>query len=154
MQRSEEHLTVAALQRAQAAVRVRRGRIDRAHRQQFAQRIADGAAVQLGAARAGDGHKLVPVANHDRHAEVFGQNLGIDGGELAQAQQRRILFKNDFPVGIGKNFQRVALAYALGAADLLGDDHAAQLVDAAHDARCFHCPQHPFLIVGSGGNWK
>ena len=41
---------------------------------------------------------------------------------------------------------RVALPDAHGAADLLGDDHPAQVVDPSHDSSCLHIVK-PFLLL-------
>ena len=44
-----------------------------------------------------------------------------------------------------RRLQRVALADTHGAADLLGDDHAAEVVDPAHDSGCLHIRKTPLL---------
>ena len=45
-----------------------------------------------------------------------------------------------------RRLQRVALADTHGAADLLGDDHPAQFINAADDSGCFHlCTILPIL---------
>ena len=46
----------------------------------------------------------------------------------------------------GEDLEGVAAADTLGAADLLRDDHPAQLIDAADDSGCFHlCTILPIL---------
>ena len=71
-------------------------------------------------------------------------DLGILGRHCVHLANGRILFKDHLAVARGEDLQRVAAADALGAADLLGDHHPAQLVDAAHDSCCFHVFAPPF----------
>ena len=44
------------------------------------------------------------------------------------------------------HLRRVALADTHGAADLLGNDHPAQVVDPSHDSSCLHIVK-PFLLL-------
>ncbi len=46
-------------------------------------------------------------------------------------------------------YRRVTLADAQGSADLLGNDHAAEIVDPAHDSGCFHI-KRPFAVKLTG----
>src|SRR5699024_7974931 len=49
-----------------------------------------------------------------------------------------ILAEDHLAVRLGENFKGVALTDALGTPDLLGNDDAAQFVNAAHNACCSH----------------
>ena len=63
-----------------------------------------------------------------------------------QLPHRGILLKDDLAVAGGEDLEGVAAADTLGAADLLRDDHPAQLIDAADDSGCFHlCTILPIL---------
>ena len=59
-------------------------------------------------------------------------------GEVRDLPDGGILFEDELPVLVCEDLQRVALADAHGAADLLGDHHPAQVVDAPHDSGCLH----------------
>ena len=92
----------------------------------------------LRSARSRHGHHPVPVGHKGRQGKALAQHLGVLHRHPLQLPDGRILFKDDLAVPGGKDLQRVSPADALGAADLLGDDHPAQLVDAADDSSCFH----------------
>lgn len=96
----------------------------------------------------GGGHDLFPVTDSHTTAQPPGQHIGVGGGRLAQLCQRRILFKDNFPFAIGKNFQRVARMDALGTAYLLRDDHPAQFIDAPHNS-CRSHTESSLVFYGS-----
>ena len=66
------------------------------------------------------------------------QCFGILRGKARELTNGRVLFENDLSLAVGVDFQRITLADAHGASDLLGDHHAAEIVDAAYNSRCFH----------------
>ena len=67
-------------------------------------------------------------------ATVLGQ-LACEGAQLAHG---RIFLEDDLAVAVGVDLQRIALADAHGPSDLLGDDHAAEVINTAYNAGCFH----------------
>ena len=86
-------------------------------------------------------------AGHEgRQGEASAQHLGVLHRHPLQLPHRGILLKDDLAVAGGEDLEGVAAADTLGAADLLRDDHPAQLIDAADDSGCFHlCTILPIL---------
>ena len=121
------------------------GRILAARGHELLKLAADAPLEQLPLAAAGHGDDGVAVAHGGDRPGGLVQRIADLHGELGQLAHRGILFKNDLPVGVGVDLQRVALADAHGAADLLGDDHAAEVVDPAHDSGCLHILKTPLL---------
>ena len=79
-----------------------------------------------GAAR--DGDDRVPVADGGDAVGGLAQAVADLRGKIRQLPDGGILFKDQLPVLVGEDLQRVTLADAHGAADLLGDHHPAQVV--------------------------
>ena len=84
------------------------------------------------------GQNVVPVGHKGGEGKALVEHLGVLGGHGAHLPDGRILFEDHFPVPGGKDLQWVPAPDALGAADLLGDDHPAQFINAADDSGCFH----------------
>ena len=72
-----------------------------------------------------------------------GEGVGILSGKGGQLSDGGVFFENDLSFVVGENFQRVTLTDSHGAADLLGDDHTAKVVDAADNSGCFHIYKSP-----------
>lgn len=104
------------------------GRILPARAHELFKLAADAPVEQLALAAAGHGDDRVAVAHGGDAAGGLVQRVADLRGELGQLAHGGILFENDLSVGVGVDLQRVALADTHGAADLLGDDHAAEVV--------------------------
>ena len=83
-------------------------------------------------------NKGVAVTDYRRKVGGFFKALAKLLRKIGQLPDRRVFLENQLPVLIGENLQRVALADAQSAADLLGNNNAAEVIDSAHDAGCFH----------------
>ena len=83
---------------------------------------------ELAPAPSGHGDDDVPVADGGHAVRGLVQRIAYLRREIRELPNGRVLLKNDLPVLVRKNLQRVALADAHGAADLFGDDYAAQVV--------------------------
>ena len=83
---------------------------------------------QLALRHAVDGDDRVAVADRGDMPGVFADRLADLPGELAEIAHRGIFFKDDLAVLLRIDLQRVALADTQCAADLLGDDDAAEVV--------------------------
>ena len=83
---------------------------------------------QLPPAAAGDGEAGVPVGDGDELARALVQGLAQLAGEIRQAAHEGVFLKHDAALAVGEDLQGVPLPDAHGAADLLGDDHPAQVV--------------------------
>ena len=117
-----------ALVRVDDRQRAAVGRVLAARAHELFELAADAPVEQLTPAAAGHGDDGVAVAHGGNAAGGLVQRVADLRGELGQFAHRGILLENDLPVGVGVDLQRVALADAHGAADLLGDDHAAKVV--------------------------
>lgn len=73
-------------------------------------------------------HDVVAVADERRQVCRFAQHLRILGGKRGKLSYRRVFPENHASLRVGENFQRIALADPQRAADLLRDDHAAEVV--------------------------
>ena len=93
---------------------------------------------QLAPLRTIDRDDRVPVADSSDVASVFAHRFADLRGKLRQIAHGRIFLENDLAVLFRIDLQRVAFADTECPADLLGDDDAAEVVDAAHDSCCFH----------------
>lgn len=91
-------------------------------------RLTDAAVDEIPPPGTGRREDAVPVADEGCQCETLAQRIDVLGRHAAQLPHRRILFEDDFSLAGRENFQRVAPADALGAADLLRDDHPPQLV--------------------------
>ena len=88
----------------------------------------DALAHKLPLAAAGHGNDGVPVGDGADAAGGAAHGLTQLGGKVLHAAQQGLFFENHLAVPAGVDLQRVALPDAHGAADLLGDDHSAQIV--------------------------
>ena len=110
------------------------------------QRLADAAVGKVAPPRPGCGEDAVTVCHEGRQGEASAQHLGVLHRHPLQLPHRGVLLKDDLAVAGGEDLEGVAAADTLGAADLLRDDHPAQLIDAADDSGCFHlCTILPIL---------
>src|SRR5690606_27139616 len=72
----------------------------------------------------------------DRHMpRRFEERVGVLLGEVFQVGDGRVLLQDHLAVPVGEDLQGVLLADAEGAADLLWNDDASQIVDAANHSR-------------------
>lgn len=92
------------------------------------QRLADRFFQQFLFPAAGYGDHAVAVTYGDRPARGLVERFADLCGIAAQLAHGRIFFENDLAVLLRVDLQRVTLADAQGAADLLGDDDAAEIV--------------------------
>lgn len=77
---------------------------------------------------AGDGHAVVPIGDDCDLAGGAADGLTQLAGELGHAPHEGILFEDDPAVPVRVDFQRVTFPNTHRAADLLGDDHPAQVI--------------------------
>ena len=102
------------------------------------QGLADAPVGQVPSACSAGRQDTVPVGDKCSQGKALVQHICILHRHIAHLPHRRILFEDDLAIPRGEDLQRVAPADALGTADLLGDHHPAQLVNASHDSGCFH----------------
>ena len=92
------------------------------------QRLADAAVGKVAPPRPGCGEDAVTVRHEGRQGEASAQHLGVLHRHPLQLPHRGVLLKDDLAVAGGEDLEGVAAADTLGAADLLRDDHPAQLI--------------------------
>ena len=98
----------------------------------------DALAQQLPLAASGHGDDRVPVRHGADAAGGAAHGLAELPGEILHAAQQGILLKNHLAVPAGVNLQGIALPDTHGAANFLGDDHPAKVVNPAHNSSCLH----------------
>ena len=112
--------------------------VDAALGHDLLQLIGHSLAQQLPLAGARHGDHGVPVGDGGGEVGAAAQCVTELGGKVLQPADEGVFLEDDLPLPRGVDLQRVTLADAHGAADLLGDDNAAKIVDPAHDPCCFH----------------
>ena len=102
------------------------------------QGLGDGLAQQLTLAHTRHSDDGVTVSDGGGELRAAAEGVAELGGKVLQPAQQGIFLENDLAILGRVNLQRVAFTDTHGAADLLGDHHAAQIVDAPDDSGCFH----------------
>ena len=87
--------------------------------------------------------KIITKLLDTGYAYIEGGNVYFDTSKLEKYYIFNEHKEEDLAVGVRVYLQRVALADTHGAADLLGDDYSAEVVDPPDDACCFHFYHSP-----------
>ena len=110
------------------AALARHGAVDTAVLHDLLELRADALADKVAARAARRGDDAVAVGHGHARAGRLAQRVAQLCGKLVHAAHERVLLKNDLPVLARVDLQRIALADAHSAADLLGNDNAAKVV--------------------------